>query len=134
MNMNRIQPVARSHRSQTQFSVANKEVDCCHATVSPPCYSFLSPLHYEPNYAYPLIVWLHGPDDNENQLKKVLPLVSMRNYAAVAARGTVESGREAHLPRFNWQQTDDHIAAAEQRIFEAVSAAKHKFNIAAERI
>ena len=29
-----------------------------------PCAVF-APLHYEANYAYPLLVWLHGPADDE---------------------------------------------------------------------
>ena len=53
-----------------------------------PCALF-APLHYESNYAYPLLVWLHGPDDDENQLKRLMPLLSMRNYVGVAPRGTV---------------------------------------------
>ena len=44
------------------------------------------PLHYEPNYAYPLIVWLHGAQDDERQLKRVMPFISLRNYVAVAPR------------------------------------------------
>ena len=46
------------------------------------------PLHYEAGYAYPLIVWLHGWGDDETQLKRVMPLVSMQNFVAVAPRGT----------------------------------------------
>src|SRR5262245_30987235 len=41
----------------------------------------ITPLHYERNYAYPLIVWLHGPDDDERQVTRVMPHVSTRNYA-----------------------------------------------------
>ena len=43
-------------------------------------------LHYERNYSYPLIVWLHGPDNNELQLKQIMPLISIRNYVGVAPR------------------------------------------------
>ena len=46
-----------------------------------------TPQHYEPNYAYPLIVWLHGPDDDQRQVNRVMPLVSLRNYTAVGPRG-----------------------------------------------
>ena len=45
------------------------------------------PMHYEPNYAYPLLVWLHGPGDDERQLQRVMPLISLRNYMAVGPRG-----------------------------------------------
>ena len=29
----------------------------------------LAPLHYEPNYAYPLLAWLHGSGGDERELK-----------------------------------------------------------------
>ena len=35
--------------------------------------TFFVPLHYEPNYAYPLLVWLHGPQDDQGQLKRIMP-------------------------------------------------------------
>src|SRR4051794_5650794 len=59
------------------------------------CQALFTPLHYERNYAYPLIVWLHGPGDDERQLKRIMPLVSMRNYGAAGPRGTVETGVKA---------------------------------------
>ena len=31
-------------------------------------HSIFSPMHYEQRYSYPLIVWLHGPSGNEQQL------------------------------------------------------------------
>ncbi len=42
------------------------------------------PIHYENNYAYPLIVWLHGPHDDERQLKRIMPFISLRNYVGVS--------------------------------------------------
>ena len=44
-------------------------------------------MHYAPGYAYPLIVWLHGSGSDERQLQRIMPLVSMQNYVAVAPRG-----------------------------------------------
>ncbi len=46
-----------------------------------------APMHYAPGYAYPLIVWLHGPGGDERQLLRIMPLVSMRNHVGVAPRG-----------------------------------------------
>ena len=91
---------------------------------------FFVPLHYEQNYAYPLLVWLHGPGDDERQLQRLMPLVSMRNYVAVGPRGSAryESGG------YSWQQTESGIAAAEQSVFAAVEAAQERFNVAPERI
>ena len=72
-------------------------------------YTLFAPLHYEPNYAYPLVIWLHGPGDDERQLLRVMPLVSMRNYVSVGPRaphamagrwGPVSNGRPVRLGHF----------------------------------
>ncbi len=86
------------------------------------------PLHYEPNYAYPLIVWLHGPDHDERQLLRIMPVISARNYAAVAPRGC-EMGTSR-----GWAQTPEHIQQAEQRVFDSIEAACARVNVARDRI
>lgn len=88
------------------------------------------PVHYETNYAYPLIVWLHGTGQNERQLVKVMPLVSLRNYVAVAPRGTVEVGRSA----YGWSEQPDGADSAIQRIFDAVDQARRQYHIARRRV
>lgn len=98
--------------------------------------ALFAPLHYEPNYGYPLLVWLHGPNDDESQLKRIMPLVSMRNYVAVAPRAPLCRDRDA--ADFGWSQSGevavDHWSAAEQSVFDAVEAAESRFHIAARRI
>ena len=59
-----------------------------------------TPLHYERNYAYPLIVWLHGPGDDERQVTRVMPLVSMRNYVGVG--NTTSTSFNAAVPLLDW--------------------------------
>jgi phospholipase/carboxylesterase len=87
--------------------------------------SLFAPLHYEPGYAYPLIVWLHGEGGTENHLRRLMPMVSVRNYVAVAPRGTARPGNSTDAKQgFTWLQTGEHIHAAEQRVFDAVAAAK----------
>ncbi len=93
-------------------------------------YALFGPLHYEPNYAYPLIVWLHGPGDSEAQLRRVMPLISLRNYVAVAPRGTADWSGGGYY----WRQTDEHIQAADEQVCECLEAARGKFNIAADRV
>lgn len=94
-------------------------------------HALFAPLHYEPNYAYPLVVWLHGSEDNERQLKRIMPLVSMRNYVAVAPRGTASDHADCS---YRWQQTEEQIWQAEQRVFDCVERVQKKFNIHADRI
>lgn len=94
-------------------------------------HTLLAPLHYEPNYAYPLVVWLHGEGGDECQLTQVMPHISMRNYVAAGVRGPcIGAGRRG----FGWQQSDEGILAAEQRVLEAVAAAASKFHVHPGRI
>ena len=121
------------------------------ATADESHHALFAPLHYERNYAYPLIVWLHGRSDDETQLKRVMPLVSLRNYVAIAPRGTApafksipasqsafaEGGQPTNevLPSgFEWRQSESHIHLAEQRVLECLAAARSKFHVATDRV
>jgi len=95
-------------------------------------YSTFAPIHYEERYAYPLIVWLHDSASNEQELRQVMPLVSMRNYVALAPRGTCQDTR--HRGHFCWQQTSDAIEAAQTHIAECITHARERFNINERRI
>jgi len=91
--------------------------------------SFFIPQHYEENYSYPLVVWLHGRGGSETQLHRVMPFLSMRNYSAVSVRGTerLEQG-------WDWDHTPAGIEAAQQRVFEAIDLARERFHVHSERI
>ena len=93
-----------------------------------------APLHYESGYSYPLIVWLHGAGDDEHQLKRVMPLVSMRNYVSIAPRGTLPICTKEDSEGFVWQQTAEEIAQAEQRVMAAIEIARDRYNVAENRI
>jgi phospholipase/carboxylesterase len=95
-------------------------------------YATFAPMHYEERYAYPLIVWLHGSDSNEQELRQVMPLVSMRNYVAIAPRGTSESSRARN--RFDWRESAEAIESTHARIVDCVAVAQDRFNIHPNRI
>lgn len=98
--------------------------------------ALFAPLHYEPNYGYPLLVWLHGPQDDEGQLKRIMPLVSMRNYVAVAPRAPRHGGRaaiNAGRPS-SGESALGHWAEAEQGVFDAIETAQSRFHIADRRV
>ncbi len=98
-------------------------------------HALFAPLHYEPGYAYPLIVWLHGVGNEERQLLRVMPLVSMQNYVAVAPRGTVCGGDESPgASGYDWRQTGRHIALAEHGVFESIELAAAKYHVDSRRI
>jgi phospholipase/carboxylesterase len=129
--MNRIQSLSSD---SDLFTDADCESALAAATFTPvlegaPCALF-APLHYESNYAYPLLIWLHGPDDDETQLKRIMPLLSMRNYVSAAPRGTLESRRQGRRRQlYAWGDTSADVAQAEQSVFESIAAARRRFHV-----
>ncbi len=119
-----------------------------------------SPIHYEAGYAYPLIVWLHGPGDNENQLRTVLPLVSMRNHIAIGPRATtpehkiIERQEAGEYPvanlkttganakttgalthtTFHWTQACDEIVKATEHVQDCIDIATRRYHVHRDRI
>lgn len=91
-----------------------------------------APIHYEPGYSYPLVVWLHGDDSSEMELHQVMPLVSVRNYVGVAPRGTNRVCKSRRI--YSWRQTAGEVADACQRVHECVEIARNQFNVHADRI
>lgn len=95
------------------------------------------PLHYESNYSYPLMVWLHGPSDDQNQLKKIMPLVSMRNFVGIAPCGTrLEAGERSsgNYRGYSWQQEAYDIALSEERVLKCIDLASSRFNVNRSRV
>lgn len=100
-------------------------------------HSVFVPLHYEANYSYPLIVWLHGPRDDQSQLKKIMPLISLRNFIGIAPCGTVlEAGERSSSSYlgYGWQQKAQDIASCEERVMRCVNVASSRFKINQARI
>ena len=103
-----------------------------------------APVHYEPNYAYPLVILLHGPGRDERQLFEVMPRLSLRNYVAAAPRGlradelesrTVRSNAgKKYRPLFDWPTTERGIEEAEDRIFDTMEKAQVGCHIAQDRV
>jgi len=103
-------------------------------------HAIFAPVHYESGYSYPLVVWLHGPGCDERQLLRIMPLMSMRNYLAVAPRGVAEAPRggasssSSEKAALGWPHDEQGQQQAEQRIFDAIEIAFRRFNIHSRRI
>jgi phospholipase/carboxylesterase len=95
-------------------------------------HSLFVPLHYEKNYAYPLIVWLHSDGDDQRQLKRIMPLVSLRNYVAIAPRGETTIFNENGAA--GWPQAESAIVEAQWRVTQCVEIAQSRCNIHARKI
>lgn len=92
-----------------------------------------APVHYEQNYAYPLIVWLHGSGLNENQLMQVMPQISLRNYMGISVRGSVaydENG--VQKPGFYWTRESYDTAAT--AVLESLESVQKQYRISTQRV
>ncbi len=94
-------------------------------------YSLFAPLHYEPNYAYPLVIWLHGPKDDEHQLQRIMPLISMRNFVAISLRAP---NRSPNGPGYQWTASDSDLFHAETSIVDAFDIIAEQYHIARNRV
>ena len=130
--MNRIQLLDHNVTSSTQTSRSFNLKPAGQTAVE---HSFFVPLHYEPNYAYPLLVWLHGPGESHAELKQVIPHVSMRNYVAVAPNWLKASDDDDLLSTEAKADHDRHlIIETMYRVNECVAMASKRFNIAPDRV
>lgn len=60
------------------------------------------PQRYEPNYAYPLLVLLHGRGGDEHQMLASMPAMSWRNYVGLSLRGPEALSRRGEPAGFGW--------------------------------
>lgn len=94
------------------------------------CPKLFLPLHYEPNYKYPLIVWLHSGGDDAAQLLRVMPSISLRNFVGVAPAGNLGSPAKG----YQWSQSPSGISAAVERVSQAIDHAQIKASIRPDRV
>lgn len=93
---------------------------------------FFLPNRYEPNYRYPLIVWLHGDGSNENEVSQVLPYVSTQNYIGVGIRGSRSVDPVGR--RFDWAFSRAAASRCEDAVFQAIDDATERYSVHPERV
>src|SRR5687768_10615004 len=85
--MNRLTAVPQLPKS-TSTAIARVQRPVLRKTIRPDSpHCLMSPVHYEPAYAYPLLVWLHSAGTSEREVQQIVPLISERNYVALGVRG-----------------------------------------------
>jgi len=94
-------------------------------------YRLFCPVGFEPHYAYPLLLWLHSGGHDAEQLLRVMPWISLRNFVAVAPCA----------PRFDqecggyfWPTDTGRLEAAEETVFAALEAARRHYPVHPQRI
>jgi phospholipase/carboxylesterase len=98
-----------------------------------PVRTFL-PTGYEPNYPYPLLVFFHGQGGNEEQILRLAPRLSRRNFICISLRGPQETElRRDGRPGYGWGASchDSHL---EDYVFGAIEQTRRHYHVHSERI
>lgn len=132
MNRIKISPLVSASIDDSNLETASPPLECLDKSRGDSLdnFSLFVPLHYEKNYAYPLVVWLHSDGESANQVQKIMLEMSMRNYVAVApqsAQGRDEIG-------YFWEQDFDTIEMAHRSVAHAMDQAFLRYNIASHRV
>lgn len=99
-----------------------------------PLRTFL-PFGYEPNYPYPLLVFLHGRGSNEEQILRLAPRLSRRNYLCIAPRGPhAMSARRDGRIGYSWGPDDQDDPLVEEYLFRAIEQTRRQYHVHSERI
>jgi len=98
-----------------------------------PLRTFL-PTGYEPNYPYPLVVFFHGHAGNEEQILKLAPRLSRRNYVCIALRGSLPVPSRDAASAFTWSSDGADSTHLEDYVFRAVEQTRRAYHIHSERI
>jgi phospholipase/carboxylesterase len=99
-----------------------------------PVRTFL-PTGYERNYPYPLLVFLHGHGSNEEQILRLAPNLSRRNYVCISIRGTEDLGIcEDGQPGYGWGPDAPCDVTVEDYVFRAIEQTRRSYHIHSERI
>lgn len=93
-------------------------------------FSLFVPMHYEKNYSYPLIVWLHSNGDDSQQLQRMMPATSLRNYVGIAPQACIGNEHRG----FYWQQDVQSIEHAHESIMAAIDHASIRLNVSQRRV
>ena len=99
-----------------------------------PLRTFL-PTGYEPNYPYPLLVFFHGHGGSEEQILRLAPRLSRRNYICIGLRGLEPLGRRPDGRHgYAWGSDDRHDTLLEDYVLRAIEQTRRHYHVHSERI
>ena len=91
------------------------------------------PPHYEPNYAYPLVVWLHDAEWTARELLDLIPRISPQNYLGLAVEGLTPTNRFAS-GSMSPAGSLDPLDALLETLKDVVPQMRREFHVHSERI
>jgi phospholipase/carboxylesterase len=100
-----------------------------------PVQTFL-PTGYEPNYAYPLIVFFHAQGGNDEQVLRLAPRISRRNCLYLSLRGPVSLNQpnDEGFDAFGWGEPGEHDEQLAEYLVKAIEQTRREFHVHSERV
>src|SRR5579884_1190356 len=98
-----------------------------------PLRTFL-PTGYEPNDPYPLLVFFHGRGGCVEQILRLAPRVSRRNYICISLRGPETLGQRADGRLGYCWGGEEHDTLVEDYVLRAVEQTRRHYHVHSERI
>ena len=96
-------------------------------------YTVNVPDNYEPNYAYPLVVWLHDDGGSELDALTLLPALSTQNYIGLGIRGNA-AAKTPSPSGYGWSNSRESMAILENIVPRCVGRIGRDYHIHTERI
>src|SRR5260370_12826755 len=88
-----------------------------------------APVGYEPRYPYPLLVFLHGQGGNEEQILRLAPRLSRRNYICIGLRRPQPlRARSDVRPGFAWGPARYSAAVIQDYIFATAQPPRRNYH------
>lgn len=91
------------------------------------------PEPFEPRYRYPVVIWLHQDESNEDELHTVMPQISDQNYIGLAFRGTSDDGQAA-TGNFHWEASQAKREELLEEIRETIAEMSRFFRMDMDRV
>lgn len=99
-----------------------------------PIRTFL-PTDYQPRYPYPLVVLFHGNGGSEEQVARLAPRLSRRNFISISLRGPQELGCRADgRPAFGWGAEAIDDGFVQDYLIAAVEQTRRTYHVHSERV
>lgn len=95
--------------------------------------SMFLPEPFEPRYRYPVVIWLHRDESNEDELLSVMPQISDQNYIGLGFRGTSDDG-QSPTGSFHWEASDEKCESLLEEIRDTLNEMGRFFRMDSERI
>lgn len=92
--------------------------------------SLVVPESYEPNYAYPLVVWLHGRGRSHSRVRDLAPRISDRNFLFLGLAGTRNDAAIPHLRRWHSDDVTDWLP----NLHDTLCEVRRRYHVHSERI